>query len=97
MTEAGLARLDELAEAGDVDEDTAAVYRQLLEMQLDRARVVLGDASEEHVPDIATLRQQLTRAQRAELDELYRSGEIGEDIRRVISRGLDLQEQRPFG
>ena len=97
VTEAGLARLDDLAEEGEVDEDTASVYRQLLEMQLDRARVVLGDTSEEHVPDTAMLRRELVQAQRDELAELYRSGEIGEDIRRVISRGLDLQEQRPFG
>ena len=41
VTEAGLARLDELAEAGEVDEDTASVYRQLFEMRLDRVRVAL--------------------------------------------------------
>ena len=53
VTEAGLARLDELAEAGQVDEDTASVYRQLLEMRLDRVRVALGDASEDDVVDTA--------------------------------------------
>ena len=45
VTEAGLARLDQLAEAGEVDEDTASVYRQLFEMRLDRVRVALGDAT----------------------------------------------------
>ena len=38
VTEAGLARLDELAEAGEVDEDTANVYRQLFELRLERVR-----------------------------------------------------------
>ena len=53
VTEAGLARLDQLAEAGGVDEDTASVYRQLFEMRLDRVRVTLGDASEDDVADTA--------------------------------------------
>ena len=44
VTEAGLARLDELAEAGEVDEDTANVYRQLFELRLERVRALLDDA-----------------------------------------------------
>jgi Na+/H+ antiporter len=97
VVEAGLARLDELAGAGEVDEDTAGVYRQLLEMRLDRVRVALGDASEDDVADTAGLRQELVRAQRDKLAELYSHGEIGDEIRRTISRSLDLQEPRPFG
>jgi Na+/H+ antiporter len=97
VTEAGLARLDELAEAGEVDEDTANVYRQLLEMRLDRVRVALGDASEDDVVDTAGLSRELVRAERDKLAELYRSGQISDEIRRSISRSLDLQEPRPFG
>jgi CPA1 family monovalent cation:H+ antiporter len=96
VTEAGLARLDELAGAGEVDEETANVYRQLFEMRLDRVRVVLGDASEDDVVDTSGFRQELLRAQRAKLTELYRSGKISDEIRRSISRTLDLQEPRPF-
>jgi CPA1 family monovalent cation:H+ antiporter len=95
VTEAGLARLDELAEAGEVDEDTASLYRQLFEMRLDRVRAVLGDVSEDEVPDTSHLRRELARAQRDKLGQLYRDGKIGDDIRRSISRTLDLQEQRP--
>src|SRR6516164_6680357 len=95
VTEAGLARLDELAEAGKVDEDTANVYRQLFEMRLDRVRAILGDVSEDEVPDTSHLRRELARAQRDKLGQLYRDGKIGDDIRRSISRTLDLQEQRP--
>jgi len=97
VTEAGLARLDELAEAGEVDEDTANVYRQLLEMRLDRVRVALGDASEDDVVDTAGLSRELVRAERDRLAELYRHGEISNEIRLSISRTLDLQEPRPFG
>jgi Na+/H+ antiporter len=104
VTEAGLARLDELAEAGEVDEDTANVYRQLLEMRLDRVRTALDDsarddneggeaASEPHHRDF---RVELLRAQRDKLDELYRERKITDDIRRAISRTLDRQEPRPF-
>ena len=96
VTEAGLARLDQLAEAGGVDEDTASVYRQLFEMRLDRVRVTLGDASEDDVADTAGLSRELVRAQRDKLDELYRDGEIGDETRRAISRTLDLQEPRSF-
>ena len=97
VTEAGLARLDELAEAGEVDEDTASVYRQLFEMRLDRVRVALGDASRDDVVDTAGLSRELVRAERDKLAELYRHGEISDEIRRSISRTLDLQEPRPFG
>jgi Na+/H+ antiporter len=97
VTEAGLARLDELAEAGEVDEDTANVYRQLFEMRLDRVRVVLGDASEDDVVDTVGLSRELVRAERDKLAEMYRNGEISNEIRRSISRTLDLQEPRPFG
>jgi hypothetical protein len=58
--------------------------------------VVLGDESDDHAPDTGALRREIVQAQRTELAELYRTGEIGEEIRRSISRGLDLQEQRPF-
>jgi Na+/H+ antiporter len=105
VTEAGLARLDELAEAGEVDEDTANVYRQLFEMRLDRVRAALGDTSgggdqegaahdggEPHLD----FRTELLRAQRDKLAELYRDRKITDDIRRSISRTLDMQEPRPF-
>jgi Na+/H+ antiporter len=100
VIEAGLARLDELAEAGDVNEDTASVYRQLLEMRLDRARAVLDDTDDdedaEHF-DVAAFRADLVSAQRDKLAQLYRDRKINDEIRRSISRSLDLQERRGFG
>lgn len=97
VTEAGLARLDELAESGEVDEDTANVYRQLFEMRLDRVRAVLGDIDEEEVPDISALRAELMQAQRDKLQELYQNRKISDEIRRTIARSLDMQEPRSFG
>jgi Na+/H+ antiporter len=97
VTEAGLARLDELAEAGEVDEDTASLYRQLFELRLDRVRAALGD--EEAVKsgaDISDFRHELVRAQREKLAELYRGRKISDEVRRSISRSLDLQEPRGF-
>ncbi len=95
VTEAGLARLDELAEAGEVDEDTANVYRQLFELRLDRVRSLLGD--DEDAVDTSGFRRELVRAQRDKLAELYAKGKISDEIRRAISRTLDLQEGRPLG
>jgi hypothetical protein len=92
VTEAGLVRLDELAEAGEVDEDTANVYRQLFELRLDRVRSVLGD--DEDAPDTSGFRRELVSAQRAKLAELYAKGKISDEIRRSISRTLDRQEPR---
>jgi CPA1 family monovalent cation:H+ antiporter len=100
VTEAGLARLDELAEDGEVDEDTASLYRQLFEMRLDRVRALLDDTGDGAAADAAAshrdFRAELLRAERDKLAELYAKGKITDDIRRSISRTLDLQEPRPF-
>lgn len=98
VTEAGLARLDELAENGEIDEDTAGVYRQLFEMRLDRVRVILGDVDEDDVADTRRLRSELVQAQRDKLNELYRKRRINHEIHRTIARTLDIQEgtPRPF-
>ena len=100
VTEAGLARLDELAEAGGVDEDTASVYRQVLELRLDQVRATLDEESQDDAGaavDAAGLRREVVQAERDKLAELYRSGEIGNATRQSISRALDLEEPRPFG
>lgn len=96
VTQAGMARLDEMAEAGEIDEDTANVYRQLFEMRLDRVRIALGDVSEDDVTDTRAFRHELLLAQRQKLNELYRAGKISDEIRRSISRTLDHQDPRPF-
>jgi Na+/H+ antiporter len=94
VTEAGLARLDQLAEAGEVDEDTANVYRQLFEMRLERVRAALGDTDGDGPADTSGFRAELVRAQRDKLTELYQAGKISDEIRRSITRTLDLQERQ---
>jgi len=95
VTEAGLARLDEMATAGEVDQDTANVYRQLFELRLDRVRAVLGDTEDGDVARAGTgLRLELVRAQRDKLAQLYRAGKISDDIRRSITVTLDQEEHR---
>jgi CPA1 family monovalent cation:H+ antiporter len=92
-----------------VDEDTASLYRQLFEMRLDRVRAVLDDTGDGTAADgtgdgaaadgaasYHDLRAELLRAQRDKLADLYAKGKITDDIRRSISRTLDLQEPRPF-
>lgn len=96
VTEAGLARLDEMAEAGEVDDSTANLYRQLLELRLDRVRVALGDAHEDAVADTRAVRRELVRAEQEKLAELYQSGRISDQIRRSIAGTLDLQEEPPL-
>jgi len=101
VTEAGLARLDELAEDGDVDEDTANVYRQLFELRLERVRAALGedDAGQDGstAQSASKIRHELVRAQRAKLDELYRNRKISDEIRRTIALSLDSQDGRSGG
>ena len=88
VTEAGLARLDEMAEAGEVDDDTANVYRQLFELRLDRVRSVLGD--DEDAPDTSGFRHELVVAQRDKLAELYAKGKISDDIRVTRASAVPL-------
>jgi Na+/H+ antiporter len=98
ITEAGLARLDELAEDGDVDEDTANVYRQLFELRLERVRAALGDDdADSAAPRTTGIRRELVRAQRAKLDELYQNGKISDEIRRSIALTLDVQDGQRGG
>jgi len=96
VTEAGLARLDEMAESGEVDEDTANVYRQLFELRLDRVRAALGDTDDGHVPASGEFRAELVRAQRDKLEQLYRDRKISNEIRLSIAHSLDLQEGRRY-
>jgi CPA1 family monovalent cation:H+ antiporter len=104
VTEAGLARLDQLAGADEVDEDTANVYRQLFELRLERVRAILdsddndgegatGDVTDDTHPHIRHLRTELVHAQRDKLDDLYRRGKISDEIRRSIAGTLDQQER----
>lgn len=93
VIEAGLARIDEMAEDGDVDETTANMYRQMLELRLDRARRMAHDSDGE-IADTAPFRYEVARAQHEKLDQLYRDRKITDEIRRSIARSIDIQTGR---
>jgi CPA1 family monovalent cation:H+ antiporter len=102
-TEAALARLDELGAEGKVDDRTADVFRQLLELRLDRVRALLdGDGDEvedgeEGSASTRALREELGRAQREKLEGLYESGRISAEVRRRLLHELDLEHHRRSG
>lgn len=92
--QAALARLDELAEEEDVDEQTAEAFRQMLELRLERVRYFLDREGGEgrRPPDSGRVRSELVRAQRARLQVLYRKGRIGAETLREIGRELDFED-----
>ncbi|GAB3979674.1 Na+/H+ antiporter [Actinoallomurus acanthiterrae] len=91
MLETALARLDELIEAGAVDERTARAYRQIYEDRIDRIRAEL-DEEEEEVTDAVGLRRELVRTQRERLRRLYHKGRISAEVMRAVDRWLDLDD-----
>ncbi|MFD0689268.1 Na+/H+ antiporter [Actinomadura fibrosa] len=92
--QAALARLDELAERDEVDEQTAEAFRQMLEVRLDRVRYFLEDEDRDDArpPNSQHVRSELVRAQRGKLSSLYRKGRIGAGTLREISRELDFED-----
>jgi CPA1 family monovalent cation:H+ antiporter len=94
IIETALARIDELAEKGEVDDRTAMTFRQLYEDRLERVRAALDDEPvEDGLTDAGVVRRAILRAQREKLRSLYRKGKIGMDTRRAVSRRLDLEDR----
>ncbi|MDL4817009.1 Na+/H+ antiporter [Actinomadura opuntiae] len=93
--QAALARLDELAEDEEVDDQTAEAFRQMLELRLERVRYFLDEEEAESgapPPNSRRVRGELVKAQRAKLTGLYRKGRIGAGTLRQISRELDFED-----
>jgi CPA1 family monovalent cation:H+ antiporter len=88
-----MARIDEMAENEEVDETTANMYRQMLELRMDRARR-MADDSDGEIADSAEFRAEVAHAQHAKLDQLYRDRKINDEIRRAIARSIDIQTGR---
>jgi hypothetical protein len=66
-------------------------------MRLERVRAALGDDDGDGPADTSGFRAELVRVQRAKLEDLYQKRKISDEIRRSISRSLDLQERRRDG
>ncbi|GGL19930.1 Na+/H+ antiporter [Sphaerisporangium melleum] len=99
--EAALTKLDRLAADGEVDERTADVFRQLLELRLDRVRAILDDETDtgddgdtSRDPGTRGLRRQLAEVQRDKLEELYAKRRISAETQRRLIHELDLEDRR---
>jgi len=96
LAEAGLARLDELAEAGAAPDEVIDRLRAGLQ-----ARIGFSQARLDQSPDTSRaaltereLRGDLIAAENAELARLYGAGTISAATRRRLQRSLDLETAR---
>jgi CPA1 family monovalent cation:H+ antiporter len=96
MAEAGLARLEELAEGGAAPDEVIDRLRTSLQ-----ARIGTTRAHMDHSPNAAgtarterELRGDLITAESAELSRLYDTGTISAATRRRLQRTLDLETAR---
>ncbi len=100
IVHAGLARLNELAQEGDVSEATLERLRALLDLRLERLearRQRLGDASPEASDldqTVARLRREVISAEREALAELRRQRRVPTRVLGQIQRDIDLDEIR---
>jgi CPA1 family monovalent cation:H+ antiporter len=96
--EAALARMEQLADEGWVNEDTAERMRGLYAFRRGRfaARFDDGDdgAIEERSQAYQRLRRELLEAERAAVLELRNEGKISDDVMRRVERDLDLEDAR---
>jgi CPA1 family monovalent cation:H+ antiporter len=93
VIESALARIDALAEKGEVDDHTAMTYRELYEDRLERVRVLLDDdVDEASVAESGRLRREVRKAQREKLIRLYPKGKISAETWRAAKRRVDLED-----
>lgn len=96
MAEAGLARLDELADTDAASDAVVDRLRASLNTRIGHTRARM-DGDEPPEPDLMTereVRRDLIDAEHAELARLYDDGTISEPVRRQLQRGLDLEAAR---
>jgi monovalent cation/hydrogen antiporter len=101
--EAALVRLDELADEGQVREDTAERMRELYEYRRRRFAARHSEQAESGEEDngyeerslaYQRFRRELLGAEREELLRLRREGRISDEVRRRVERDLDLEDAR---
>lgn len=87
LARTGLAHLYELAESETAPAHLVGQLRRSWQARIDR----VDDDSTESGPAYSRLRQDLLDVEAAQLDRLYRAGEITDGTRRRIQRLLDLE------
>jgi CPA1 family monovalent cation:H+ antiporter len=96
LAEAGLARLDELADDGAASDAVIDRLRDGLQARIGRGRALMetgADAAPAALNE-QQVRHELIAAEHAELSRLYRSGTISESTRSQLQRALDLETTR---
>jgi hypothetical protein len=96
LAEAGLARLNELAEDGAAPDAVIDRLRAVLEVRIGSTRDRLDqspDTEPEAVPE-RELRADLIAAENAELARLFEDGTISAATRQQLQQGLDLEVTR---
>jgi len=96
MAEAGLARLDELADSGTAPDEVIDRLRTGLQARIGdtRARMDQGPETEPGALTERELRGDLIAAENAELSRLFDTGTISAATRRRLQRSLDLETTR---
>jgi monovalent cation/hydrogen antiporter len=101
VTDAGIARLEELAKAGEIPEEVSTRHRNQLEharRSLKRQLAGQSDAANEKIATRELFSNtEVAAAQRAKLLQLRSEGKIDDDIVHRIERDLDEQELRLQG
>jgi CPA1 family monovalent cation:H+ antiporter len=96
LAEAGLARLDELADGGAAPDAVIDRLRDSLQARIGRGRALTearADAARTALTE-QQMRRELIAAEQAELSRLYQSGTISESTRSLLQRALDLETAR---
>jgi CPA1 family monovalent cation:H+ antiporter len=96
MAEAGLARLEELADDGAAPDAVIDRLRATLQARIGstRARLDSGPGAGPAARTERELRGDLIAAENAELSRLFRAGAISAATRRRLQRSLDLETAR---
>jgi monovalent cation/hydrogen antiporter len=96
MAEAGIARIDALAEEGWVTDETADRTRAMRDFRRRRfAARMDGDASiDERSARYQRFMHEVIAAERDALVMMRNAGDITDDVRRLVERDLDLEEAR---
>jgi monovalent cation/hydrogen antiporter len=96
LAEAGLARLDELAEADAAPDDVIDRLRTNLEARIGRTRTILDQDADAEPGALSEkeVRGELIAAENAELTRLFEAGMISVATRRRLQRHLDLEVTR---
>jgi hypothetical protein len=96
LAEAGLARLDELADGGAAPDAVIDRLRDGLQARIGRGRALI-ETGADAAPAALTeqqVRRELIAAEHAELSRLYQGGSISESTRSQLQRALDLETAR---